>query len=60
MSALGKIYEDGQPVVTMVLLTDLQELAMKHDLIDSSQMYLFSQIHLLLAEIALAKEKDRS
>jgi hypothetical protein len=59
MQALQQIVNDGDPIRTMLLLTDLADLGMKHGLVDETHRANLAQLHLLLAEIALSKQKER-
>lgn len=54
---LQDIYQDGDPIRTMLLLTDLTDLGIKHGLIHEAERSLIGPLHQLLAEIAILREK---
>jgi hypothetical protein len=56
--AISQIYRDGNPVQTMILLADLADLGIKHGLIDNEQRAMLLQLHLILGEVAIFREKQ--
>lgn len=58
IQAVEHIYVDGDPVRTMLILTELTDLGLKHGLADESDRSLLNQVHQILAEIAILREKN--
>jgi hypothetical protein len=60
LDAIDHLVTDDNPVKIMLILTDLEELGMKHGLLDAEQFQSLGQLHALLAELVLVREDHLS